>query len=321
MSTKIGWTDETLNVVTGCTPVLDSPACDNCYAVPMARRLKAMGQKAYQRGFTPTPHPELLRRPEHWRKPRRVFVCSMGDLFHEHISFEFIASTFVMMINNPKHIFQVLTKRLHRMRAFFDWLFEDWNRLMEASKIIVPDIAPHGIGVTEELRQTALHIEGKTSRPSWYPRNIWGGTTVETQDQIGRVLELQRCPLNVRFLSLEPLLGPIELTVPEVGTVPSDPPEYHLPNAKEWDDWKFWQHRDNGIHWVIVGGESGQRARPMDLKWARALRDQCQKSEIPFFFKQWGNFNADGEKVGRKKAGDLLDGVEYKAFPKGDERP
>lgn len=351
MSTKIEWTDETLNVVTGCSPVQDSPACDNCYAHPMAKRLKAMGQKAYKRGFTPTPHPELLRRPEHWRDPRKVFICSMGDLFHEHIPFEFIASVFVMMINNKRHTFQVLTKRPHRMRAFFKWLFEDWRRIMDASKIIVPDIAPRGLGVTEELRQTALHLDGKgdfCTRPAWYPRNIWGGTTVETQRQIGRVLELQQCPFNVRFLSLEPLLGPIELTLPEVGEAPKWPPEYHLPNAKEWDDWKFWNHRDNGIHWVIAGGESGPRARPTHPKWLRDVRDVCEKTNTPFFFKQWGMWHPEmpddylenpvkaigvktgappnevGEemyRVGRKRAGSLLDGVEHKAFPTGSERP
>ena len=333
MSTKIEWTNETWNVVTGCSPV--SPACDNCYAKSMARRLKGMGSEWYRNGFFPTPHQELLGKPKHWRKPRMVFTCSMGDLFHSRIPFSFIAAVFVVMINNPTHTFQVLTKRPGRMRSFFEWLFDGQNHLGEASRLTVSKVYDYGLGVTEELRQTMIHIkDGK-----WWPRNIWGGVTVETQDQIERVRELQQCPFNVRFLSLEPLLGPIELSVPEIGEPPTWPPEYHLPNAKEWDDWKFWQHRDNGIHWVIVGGESGQNARPMNQDWARSIRDQCAAQNIPFFFKQWGEwypqFTAVGdhprrhqwpdkswmERVGKKAAGSLLDGVEHKAFPTGSERP
>lgn len=207
---KIEWTDVTWNPVTGCNKV--SPGCKHCYAETMAKRLKAMNVERYGNGFSLTIHPDQFDVPRQWRKPRRVFVCSMSDLFHEEVPASVIWCIFATMHQNPQHQFQLLTKRPRRM----------WE--------IVPG-------------------------QDWAP-NIWAGTSVEDERYLPRVDWLRQVPAAVRFLSLEPLLGP--LTALNLA----------------------------GIDWVIVGGESGPGARLMDPAWARELRDQCAEKQIPFFFKQ-----------------------------------
>jgi len=211
---KIEWTDETWNPVTGCAKV--SPGCRNCYAERMSARLEAMGNWKYRNGFRLTVHTGALEEPLRWRKPRRVFVCSMSDLFHKDVGVGFLERVFHVMQSCPEHTFQVLTKR--------------------------PERAAELAGVLP------------------WPENVWVGTSVEDEARRFRIEQLARIPARVRFLSCEPLLGPLELREP----------------------WLSW------LSWVIVGGESGPGARPMHPDWPRKLRDDCVDAGVPFFFKQWG---------------------------------
>jgi protein gp37 len=219
----IEWTEATWNPVTGCDQV--SPGCDHCYALTLAARLKAMGSPKYQRdgdprtsgpGFGVTLHPEELATPRRWRRPRRVFVNSMSDLFHPRVPAEFIAEVFTVMADTPQHTYQVLTKRPKRARS-----------------------------VLRELNSPPL-------------RHVWVGVSVEDDERTDRVTVLRETPAAIRFLSCEPLLGPL----PSLDLI--------------------------GIDWVIVGGESGPEARRMREAWVTEIRDNCLDAGIPFFFKQWG---------------------------------
>ena len=230
--TNIEWTESTWNPVTGCDKV--SQGCKFCYAEIMAKRLKAMGQAKYKDGFKLREHPYTLKEPYKWKKPRMVFVNSMSDLFHKDVSDAFIKDVFKVMNDNPKHIFQVLTKRKERL-----------------------------LEISPEL--------------NWTP-NIWMGVSVESDAVIDRIDFLRQTDAKIRFLSLEPLLGPLK--------------SLNL----------------DGIHWVIVGGESGPKARPMDAEWVHDIHLQCTASDVPFFFKQWGGRN-------KKKAGRLLNGRTYNEMP------
>lgn len=293
--TNIEWTDTVWNPTTGCTKV--SEGCRNCYAFELHdRRHKAWkdgnwanAPKQYHKSFSGIQlFPDRLDMPFSWKKPRRVFVNSMSDLFHEEVPFTFIEYVFATMALAKQHTFQVLTKRPERMLEFF-------------KKCVFNG-----------------HYPGYEPLP-----NVWLGTSVENQKAADeRIPLLLDTPAAVRFLSCEPLLGTVDLGC------------------------------DTGreIHWVITGGESGQNARPMHQDWARSLRDQCQDKGIPFFFKQWGEFaphefgeydpeywltedgfhglvhtsictNYEGElsymnRIGKKKAGRLLDGREWNEFPK-----
>jgi protein gp37 len=231
---KIEWCDETWNPVTGCVKI--SAGCKNCFAERMARRLKAMGQTKYAAGFRPTYHPGALDEPTRWRKPRRVFVCSMSDLFQDFVPDSFIASVFDVMERCSQHTFQVLTKRPKRMAG----VLGSW--------------------------------------PTYPSEHIWLGTTVENADAVERICWLVATRARRRFLSCEPLLE-------DLGTLPLA-----------------------AIDWVIVGGESGPGARPMDPDWARSIRDQCVAAGVPFFFKQHGGVN-------KKKAGRVLDGRIWDEVP------
>ena len=230
-NSSIEWTEATWNPVTGCTKV--SPGCKHCYAERMALRLRAMGQPRYRNGFRITLQDDVVDLPLRWRKPRRIFVNSMSDLFHRDVPVEFIGRCFDVMRRAAQHTFQVLTKRPER---------------------------------AAEL----------ASQLPW-PGNVWMGTSVENADHVWRVGELARVPAQVRFLSVEPLLGPI--------------PDLPL----------------DEIHWVIVGGESGPGARPMQENWVLNIRDQCQSAEVPFFFKQWGGVNKS--RTGRTLQGRTWDGL------------
>lgn len=231
-SSHIEWTHTTWNPVTGCTKV--SPGCKHCYAERMALRLQMMGQPKYQSGFAVTLHHDVLDLPLKWKKPRLVFVNSMGDLFHENIPFSFIEEVFEVMMSSDSHTFQVLTKRSKRLA----------------------ELAPH---------------------LPW-PDNIWAGVTVESSQYVSRIADLQTVNAKVRFLSVEPLLGPI--------------PELPL----------------EGIDWVIVGGESGPYARPLEASWVREIRDRCVRARVPFFFKQWGGRH-------RRSRGRVLDGQVWSGMP------
>ena len=231
---RIEWTEATWNPTTGCDRL--SPGCDNCYAVDLSRRLKAMGMKKYQRdgdprtsgpGFGLTLHDSALEAPLTWRSPRLVFVNSMSDLFHDEVPIDFIRRVFDVMSATPRHTYQLLTKRSRRLAALSDCL--DW------------------------------------------PQNLWVGTSIELDSYAFRAKHLATVPASIRFLSCEPLLGAL--------------PSLSL----------------DGVHWVIAGGESGARYRPVQLGWLRALRDQCAEAGVPFFFKQWGGRTP-------KAGGRLLDG-------------
>ncbi|MGY2894708.1 DUF5131 family protein [Deinococcus sp. UYEF24] len=225
--TGIEWTDKTWNPTTGCNKV--SPGCKHCYAEEITKRFKT----TFPEGFQFTLHPERLSQPLSWRKPSRIFVDSMSDLFHEQMPLTYLQQVFSVMAACPQHVFQVLTKRA--------------ERLAEVAPLL-----------------------------SW-PSNVWMGVSVETQQYTSRVDLLRQVPAKVRFLSCEPLLGPLELDL-------------------------------EGIHWVITGGESGRIHRPVEEAWVRGIRDQCQARGVAFFHKQWGGSTP-------KKNGRLLDGQVWDEMP------
>lgn len=234
---RIEWTDASWNPVRGCTKI--TPGCARCYAETFAERFRGVPGHPYEQGFDLRLVPEKLDDPIKWRKPRRIFVNSMSDLFHEGVSEEYIARVVEVMRRANWHVYQVLTKRSERLRELLNGPFRDAARL------------PH----------------------------IWWGVSVENRIHgVPRIDDLRQTPARVRFLSVEPLLehlGTLDLT---------------------------------GIHWVIVGGESGRRPRALDLDWVRSLRDQCREARVPFFFKQ-------RIENGRKLSLPLLDGVRWVDIP------
>lgn len=272
---QIEWTDETWNPVTGCTRI--SPGCANCYAARMSKRLQAMGVDNYRNGFDLTLHEHVLEKPLKWKRPRKVFVNSMSDLFHRDVPTDFIGRVLDVCRRAHWHQFQILTKRTQRLAreaSDFDW-----------------------------------------------PPNVWIGTSIESQDYVFRADHLRQVEAAVRFVSFEPLIGPvhkIDLT---------------------------------RIEWAIVGGESGPNARPSHPDWFRQLRTICSKQQTAFFFKQYGDYapaapdtderrivrvakrggiRAPGDqhirktdaalvRVGKGNAGRLLDGQTWDAYPKVDD--
>jgi len=227
----IEWTDETWNPITGCTKV--STGCKHCYAERLWQRLSAKNMPYEGRPFTDVQcHPERLSQPLHWKKPRRVFVNSMSDLFHESVRDDFIISVLMVIETAKQHTFQVLTKRPERMRDFFCG--------ESGAGLNVPPI-----------------------------KNLWLGVSVENQETADeRIPLLLQTPAAVRFVSAEPLLSPINMVWVSHGLL----------------DKRYY----NILDWVIVGGESGPSARPMNPDWARSIRDQCQAAGVPFFMKQMG---------------------------------
>jgi protein gp37 len=231
-NSHIEWTDATWNPVTGCSKI--SPGCKFCYAERLSRRLQAMGQKNYRNGFEVTLQPHMLEHPLRWRQPRRIFVNSMSDLFHDEVPVEYITQVFDVMRLASWHQYQVLTKRSERLR--------DLN-----------------------------------SRLPWQPQ-MWMGVSIENEKYLYRADNLRDTGAYIKFLSVEPLLGPLRTL------------------------------NLSGIDWVIVGGESGPGARPMSPDWVREIRDRCIRARVPFFFKQWG---------GKRKArtGRVLDGRTWDDMP------
>lgn len=282
MSTKIEWATETWNPVTGCSPI--SPGCQNCYAARMAKRLAGRHGYPKDNPFSVTLHPERLNQPFKYKNPRRVFVCSMGDLFHNDVPFEFIKAVLARTcgITTECHTFIVLTKRPARMKAFFEWM------------TIEPSLGKIGI--------------------EWPLPNIWLGVTAENQDQADkRIPLLMDIPATVRFVSVEPMLGPVDLT----------------PWLPHYLDFSYTTDPPR-LDWVIAGGETGTGARPIHPDWVLSLRDQCVASKTPFFFKSWGEFGSlvkGGKKnntnladwiplkVGKKRFGRNIDGVEWNQYP------
>lgn len=278
---SIEWTDVTWNPVTGCDRV--SPGCEHCYAATMARRLKAMGSPRYQTdgdprtsgpGFGVAVHEDVLDLPLKWRKPRRVFVNSMSDLFHPRVHPNFIAEVWARMAATPQHTYQVLTKRPKYLRT----MVND-PKLARETWWILNDLIDEKVKEDEPLAQRMLEALIALQEPGGWPLpNVWLGVSVEDQQRANeRIPVLVDTPAAVRFLSCEPLLGPVDLTR-WTWVNPAVPQ---------------WSHYARLIDWVIVGGESGPGARPMHPQWARDLRDQCVAAGIPFFFKQWGAWRGD----------------------------
>lgn len=314
--TTIEWTEQTWNPTTGCDRI--SPGCDHCYALTMANRLKGMGQAKYQNdghpttsgpGFALTTHPDVLTEPLRWKKPRKVFVNSMSDLFHARVPRNFLARVFAVMAATPQHTYQILTKRPDRAARILTDLCtcgaghppgEHFRSSMEwAATSHSPTYVPgleHGI----------YH------RAGWPLPNVWIGTSVENQKYADlRIPALLDTPAAVRFLSCEPLLGPVDLCGPIV-------PGRGRPKLTYWLDgrpgWGPEQTDDRGrvcqqlavgprIDWVIVGGESGPGARPMDPAWAASLVEQCQHSKTAVFMKQLGTVWARANNASDTKGG------------------
>lgn len=341
---KIEWTDATWNPIVGCS--IATPGCTNCYAMRQAHRIEAMMYELVHQGKAGAPHylgttkvvngkpvwtgrlamadDAALLAPLKRRKPTTYFVNSMGDLFHEDVPDAWIDRVFAVMALAPQHTFQVLTKRAARMRKYFEF------------------VNTHNVlaGAAQEL----------PSETRWPLPNVWLGVSAEDQRRADeRIPHLLVTPAAVRFISAEPLLGPINLTkvagtacLAHDGACCGDRPwldalrgiqgcsragAYGYPERGQMP---------RGLDWIIVGGESGPGARPMHPDWARSLRDQCSAADVPFFFKQWGAhfpiFGGDGAldssiydgpiidgvgfaKVGKKVAGRLLDGVEFNGMP------
>jgi protein gp37 len=324
-----GYKGETWNPVTGCDRV--SPGCAHCYALDLAARLKGMGQKRYQRdgdpktsgpGFGLTLHPDKLEQPMRWTKPRMVFVNSMSDLFHPEIPDEYIERVFEVMECCPQHIFQVLTKRPERMRDFVEFRTRchDCNstgELMDGSGCTQCYQDP--IGVAPE--------EGSHAPE----RNIWLGVSIENRRFVHRADLLRETPAAVRFISAEPLLGPLvhprgyAATAHDpcccghrldhhgraVGGVHwrGDPPRNRCRDCP-CEDFDLAELDLTDIDWLIVGGESGPEHRRVDPQWVRDLRDATRSCdpEPAFFLKQWGGRTP-------KAGGRELDGRTWDEWP------
>jgi protein gp37 len=274
--TTIEWTDRTWNPVTGCTKV--SPGCDGCYAETIAHRFA--GSKAFPNGFDVTLHEDRVDAPFRWKKPSRVFVNSMSDLFHQDVPDLVITHVFDAMEANPQHTFQVLTKRHARMRSFVQ--HREAQRREYAAKF---DECP-----TEAMRNSpaAKWARARAAKP---PANIWLGVSVENQKWADiRIPALLETPAAVRFLSCEPLLGPIWMADYARQPCRCCVGEGHDEGCAGCDDDGCDGGHVQALHWVIVGGESGPKARAMHPDWARSLRDQCEQESVPFFFKQWGEW-------------------------------
>lgn len=237
---KIEWTEQTWNPITGCTKV--SPGCKHCYAETMAKRLHAMGAPGYDNGFKLSLLPERLSQPLRRRKPTMYFVNSMSDLFQDEVPFDYVDKVMEVIEQTPWHTYQILTKRSALMGEYFN---------------------------TRSV-----------------PDNAWLGVSVEDK-KFGkpRIPHLQAIKAKTRFLSVEPLLE-------DLGRISL-----------------------KGIHWVIVGGESGHAARPMKQEWVVSLRDQCHRSNVNFFFKQWGSWGVDGIKRSKKANGRNLEGKVWDMIP------
>lgn len=338
--THIQWTNATWNLLTGCTLV--DHGCDHCYAARLAAtRLQHHPSRA---GLTRVNaagvakftgevrfNEQWLDQPLRWTKPRRIFVCAHGDLFHESVPDDWIDQAFAVMALAPQHTFQVLTKRPERAREYFRET-KGWRSRIAG---LLNDMKPSPLW-NGNVYQGWQNLHG---RPDGLP-NVWLGTSISDQSSAdARIPELLACPAAVRFVSAEPLLGPVDLTrvgnlaaIDNVFPTLATPhrrdmaPEpisgaqidaingagssclfYQTPNHMGGFSWEF-PRRFPRLDWVICGGESGPGARPMHPDWARSLRDQCVAAGVPFFFKQWGEWGAgDG-------LGDEVDGCQFGCF-------
>lgn len=273
--TAIGWTDQVWNPVTGCSKV--SEGCRNCYAEVISLRY-GRSKHPWSAQFAAENvvlHPDRLTAPLKWKKPARCFVNSMSDLFHELVPDEYIDQIFAVMALTPRHTYQVLTKRPERMATYVAKLQGQLERLIGASRTL---------GYSLEFERNHLF--------DWPLPNIWLGTSVENQAAADeRIPHLLRAPAAVRFLSCEPLLGPVDLHTVHYGEHALDVLKYRY---RPWETRQGWHdtYMSFGlaalgkVHWVIVGGESGPKHRPMDLDWTRSLIEQCTEAGVKVYTKQ-----------------------------------
>ncbi len=282
-NTSIEWTDKTWNPVSGCAKV--SAGCKNCYAEQLWPRLNAPGQPYEGRPFTDVKcHPERLRQPIRWRKPAKIFVNSMSDLFHEDVPDQFIIDVFDIIrecyATRRGHIFQILTKRPERMADFYSRLRFNGNEGGIYGRTWLCD------DPNDRSAYSPMGLHGCTGL-----KNIWLGVSVEDQQAADeRIPWLLQTPAPVRFLSIEPMLGEINLRA--IQWPGKHKVDVLLKGAWDLPGWfkGFTNHSDmNGIDWIIVGGESGPHGRPMHPDWARKIQEQCEFAEVPFLFKQWGS--------------------------------
>lgn len=350
--THIEWTEATWNPITGCSVV--SPGCTNCYAMKLAgTRLAHHPSRA---GLTQDSkagpvwtgevrfNEEWLDQPLRWTKPRMIFVCAHGDLFHESVPDAWIDRIFAVMALCPQHTFQVLTKRSARMREYFS------RSNLPHGRIENVWLATSEFATTPALKQMICNdLTWGKMHDRWPLPNVWLGVSVEDQQRADeRIPDLLATPAAVRWISAEPLLGPVDLVSPFYAHSTGYQMQGYLRDEAEHDDFRYWAEK---LDWVVVGGESGPGARPMHPDWARSLRDQCVAAGVPFFFKQWGQWapigwehasskhlvTADGfvvpkaladmkrnryghglievAKVGKKRAGRLLDGALHDEMP------
>lgn len=347
----IEWTEQTWNPVAGCSLV--SPGCTNCYAMVQAARLldrpgshyegttKRVNGKPVWTGKIGIAPDSILLAPLRRKKPTMYFVNSMSDLFHESVPDAVIDRIFAVMALSPQHTFQVLTKRAERMRGYLS-AARGHPVAIEAMAMTWKEMADNpksNVGSGVMLQGDIVHLK------EWPLPNVWLGVSAERQQEADqRIPHLLATPAAVRFVSAEPLLGPVDFRFLQ----PGDPPvEIDALNGTHGVLRPHGGHNAK-LDWIIVGGESGPGARPMHPDWARSIRDQCQAAGTAFFFKQWGgwwprdqwyynpelmlpdddyvaNGNApgvfvfdDGEimhNLGKNRAGRLLEGVEHNAMP------
>ncbi|NPV49440.1 MAG: phage Gp37/Gp68 family protein [Armatimonadetes bacterium] len=263
-ATRIEYTDVVWNPVTGCSPV--SEGCQNCYARRFAQRLRGRCGYPSDNPFRVTLHGARWNEPFRWRKPRRVFVCSMSDLFHEDVPDGFIDDVMSTVSACLQHTFLLLTKRPDRMANYFEaWMFRKQRQI---------------------------------------PPNLWLGVSVENQRRADeRIPILLQIPAAMRFVSCEPLLGPIDLSDWLYCYVCHNTGEHYNPVFDDVEDCPVCGGGLPELDWVIAGAETGPGARPCDPEWVRSLRDQCKAAGVPFFFKRWSNTSR------------LVDGREWNEMP------
>ncbi|WP_027185577.1 phage Gp37/Gp68 family protein [Desulfovibrio inopinatus] len=367
-NTKINWADATWNPIIGCSKI--SPACDNCYAERTACRLAQNPKTAdtYSQVVGCTSKAwngktafveSALEIPLHWKRPRRIFVGSMTDIFHPTVQDEWLDHVFAVMALCPQHTFMVLTKRPEGMREYVEQ--GEKRNWAEHLSDVAMDITHNEEAECQVYNSINGNLVGKMN-VGWPMRNVWLGVTVENQQMADyRIPILLNTPAAVRFVSCEPLLGKVNLHRYMMLTEDNQDIEHFDRHGWAYDSWSggFWGTHDStyspepGLHWAICGGESGPNARPMHPDWVRSLRDQCGAANVPFWFKQWGEWTctydrdddpdwrnlpkdkskkqrfmnlAGGhgfhgervvfmERVGSKKSGRLLDGAEHNGLP------
>ena len=309
---KIEWTEQTWNPVVGCSIV--SPGCTNCYAMRMAARIEAMKRSHYDgttkrvngnpvwTGKVALAPDHILLEPLRRKKPTLWFVNSMGDLFHEDAPDEWIDRVFAVMALCPQHTFQVLTKRAERMRKYF--------QVSDRTRWHYIDRAVSALASAQGWREFGF---------TWPLPNLWLGVSAERQKEADeRIPHLLATPAAVRFISAEPLLGPINLKRIQISGLGFRGIGWQ-DVLSGWRDCNDYPGRENVLDWVICGGESGPSARPMHPQWARDLRDQCEAAGVLFFFKQWGAWAPD-TKARDRMIVDFGGGVDIPDDRAADER-